>query len=260
MSDWSSSFDLLTRTTGAASTTGTTPSKVDDTYYTNENYTGEPREKVKDNSTLTFEDMLLLMVTQLQNQTIDNQADTNDMMNQLIQMTVMQAMTEMSTQVEELTQANVMSYAASLVGKEVTVGVYNEETKKIDEIVGTVTATGIYDGMNVIFIGDKSYTSWPWAACPASRTPRTLTAPRIPTTWKSPAIRRIPTAWRAAAEPRTPETRTSPLRAQAEIRRTRTTQAILPQTAARKLLERASAPRKESDIRVPGRAGKRMAV
>ena len=145
MSDWSSSFDLLTRTTGAASTTGTTPSKVDDTYYTNENYTGEPREKVKDNSTLTFED-------------IDNQADTNDMMNQLIQMTVMQAMTEMSTQVEELTQANVMSYAASLVGKEVTVGVYNEETKKIDEIVGTVTATGIYDGMNVIFIGDKSYT------------------------------------------------------------------------------------------------------
>ena len=158
MSDWSSSFDLLTRTTGAASTTGTTPSKVDDTYYTNENYTGEPREKVRDNSTLTFEDMLLLMVTQLQNQTIDNQADTNDMMNQLIQMTVMQAMTEMSTQVEELTQANVMSYAASLVGKEVTVGVYNEETKKIDEIVGTVTATGIYDGMNVIFIGDKRYT------------------------------------------------------------------------------------------------------
>ncbi len=164
MSDWSSSFDLLSRTTGAAGaagaagTAGTGPSKVDDTYYTDENYTGEPREKVRDNSSLTFEDMLLLMVTQLQNQTIDNQADTNDMMNQLIQMTVMQAMTEISTQVEEMTQANVMSYAASLVGKEVTVGVYNQETKKIEEIVGTVTATGIYDGMNVIFIGDKSYT------------------------------------------------------------------------------------------------------
>ena len=38
------------------------------------------------NNTLSFEDMLLLMVTQLQNQTIDNQADTNDMMNQIIQM------------------------------------------------------------------------------------------------------------------------------------------------------------------------------
>ena len=34
------------------------------------------------NNTLSFEDMLLLMVTQLQNQTIDNTADTNDMMNQ----------------------------------------------------------------------------------------------------------------------------------------------------------------------------------
>ena len=42
------------------------------------------------NNTLSFEDMLLLMVTQLQNQTIDNTADTNDMMNQIIQMTVMQ--------------------------------------------------------------------------------------------------------------------------------------------------------------------------
>lgn len=152
MSEWSSAFDIANRTNYYNSSKA-----VDETYQTYPNYKPET-EKVKDNSTLTFEDMLLLMVTQLQNQTIDNQADTNDMMNQLIQMTVMQAMTEMSTQVEELTQANVMSYAASLVGKEVTVGVYNEETKKIDEIVGTVTATGIYDGMNVIFIGDKSYT------------------------------------------------------------------------------------------------------
>lgn len=157
MSDWSSSFDLLTRTTGAASTTGTTPSKVDDTYYTNENYTGEPREKVKDNSTLTFEDMLLLMVTQLQNQTIDNQTDTSEMMNQLMQMTVMQALTDVSTQVEELTLANVMAYSASLVGKEVTVGVL-DENGDIQEIVGTVTATGTYDGQQVIFMGDKSYT------------------------------------------------------------------------------------------------------
>ena len=69
------------------------------------------------NSTLSFEDMLLLMVTQLQNQTIDNQADPNDMMNQLIQMTVMQALTEVSTQVDQLTEANILNYSASLVGK-----------------------------------------------------------------------------------------------------------------------------------------------
>ena len=112
----------------------------------------------KSNTDLSFEDMLMLMVTQLQNQTIDNQADTNDMMNQLIQMTVMQALTEMSTQVEDLTNANIMSYSASLVGKEVTVGVLDSRTGKLtDEIVGTVTATGTYNGQQVIFIGDKYF-------------------------------------------------------------------------------------------------------
>ena len=112
----------------------------------------------RDNTNLTFEDMLLLMVTQLQNQTIDNQADTNDMMNQLIQMTVMQAITEMSTQVEDLTNANIMSYSASLVGKTVTVGILDPKTGALSgEIVGEVTATGTYNGQQVIFIGDKYY-------------------------------------------------------------------------------------------------------
>ena len=110
------------------------------------------------NSTLSFEDMLLLMVTQLQNQTIDNQADPNDMMNQIIQMTVMQALTEVSTQVDQLTEANILNYSASLVGKGVTVGVYNEETKKYDEVYGIVTASGTYNGQQVIFIGDDCYT------------------------------------------------------------------------------------------------------
>ena len=114
-------------------------------------------ETKKSNTELSFEDMLLLMVTQLQNQTIDNQADTNDMMNQLIQMTVMQAMTEMTTQVEELTTANIMSYSASLVGKEVTVGVLDNKGNLADEVVGVVTATGTYNGQQVIFIGEKYY-------------------------------------------------------------------------------------------------------
>lgn len=114
-------------------------------------------EASKSNSTLTFEDMLLLMVTQLQNQTIDNQADPNDMMNQIIQMTVMQALTEVSTQVDQLTEANILNYSASLVGKGVTVGVWNEETESIDEVYGIVTATGTYNGQQVLFIGDDYY-------------------------------------------------------------------------------------------------------
>ena len=112
----------------------------------------EEEEKNRDKSTLTFTDLLGLMVAQFQNQSIDNQADTSDMMNQLVQMSSMQAMTEMTTQIKELTLANVMAYAASLVGQTVTVGVWNEETGEVEEIVGVVKGTGTYDGQQVIYL------------------------------------------------------------------------------------------------------------
>ena len=141
--DYNTMMDLTTRTTGAKQT--------DQSWASN-----EKREDSSEATSLSFQDMLLLMVTQMQNQTIDNQADTNDMMNQLIQMTVMQAMTHMSTQMEELTTANVMSYAASLVGKEVTLGVY-DENGEIKEKVGVVEGTGTFDGNQVIFVDGESY-------------------------------------------------------------------------------------------------------
>lgn len=111
----------------------------------------------KDKTTLDFTDMLSLMVAQFQNQTIDNQASTTDMMNQLVQMTTMQAMTDMTTQIKELTLANVMSYAASLVGQTVTIGVWNEETKQLEDFEGVVEGTGTYNGQQVIFVNGKSY-------------------------------------------------------------------------------------------------------
>ena len=106
----------------------------------------------RDKSTLSFTDMLGLMIAQFQNQTIDNQADTSDMMNQLVQMSTMQAMTDMTTQMKELTLANVMSYSASLVDKVVTVGVWDSENKELKEIVGKVTGTGTYDGQPIIYL------------------------------------------------------------------------------------------------------------
>ena len=114
-------------------------------------------EESKDKSQLSFTDMLGLMVTQFQNQSIDNQASTTDMMNQLVQMTTMQAMTDMTTQIKELTLANVMSYAASLVGQTVTIGVWNEETKQLEDFEGVVKGTGTYNGQQVIFVNGKSY-------------------------------------------------------------------------------------------------------
>lgn len=137
---------------------GTTSTTSGRDIYTNPADYEKEQALYEDKTTLSFTDMLGLMVAQFQNQSIDNQASTTDMMNQLVQMSSMQAMTEMSTQIKELTLANVMSYSASLVGKTVTVGVYNEETKEMQEIVGTVQGTGTYNGQQVIYLDNgKGY-------------------------------------------------------------------------------------------------------
>ena len=139
----SNNFDLVTRYAEAAGVSANS-------------YTTSRREKETASNELSFTDMLQLMVVQFQNQSIDNQASTADMMNQLVQMSVMQAMTSMTEQMEQLSTLNTMTYSASLVGKEVTVGVYND-VGQLQEIVGTVTASGTYDGQPVIFIGNNSY-------------------------------------------------------------------------------------------------------
>lgn len=105
---------------------------------------------------LDFTDFLQLMVAQLQNQTMDNAADTSDMMNQLVQMSVVQMMSSVKTSLDNLTDASTLTYAASLVGKTVTVGTYDDQGN-VQEIVGTVTGTGTYQDTQVIFVGDQMY-------------------------------------------------------------------------------------------------------
>ena len=142
---------------GLASRYSTYATTGDRDIYTNPADVEKENALYKDKGSLSFTDMLGLMVTQFQNQTIDNQASTTDMMNQLVQMTTMQAMTDMTTQIKELTLANVMSYAASLVGQTVTIGVWNEETKQLEDFEGVVEGTGTYNGQQVIFVNGKSY-------------------------------------------------------------------------------------------------------
>ena len=105
---------------------------------------------------LDFNDFLQLMVAQLQNQTIDNTADTSDLINQLVQMSVVQMMSSVKTSLDTLSASSTMSYAASLVGKTVTVGTYDEEGN-IQEVVGEVTGTGTYQGSMVIFVNGEMY-------------------------------------------------------------------------------------------------------
>ena len=114
------------------------------------------RDEDTPSNELSFTDMLQLMIVQFQNQTIDNTADTSDMMNQLVQMSVVQAMTSLTTQMEQVTQATTLTYSASLVGKTVTVGVFDDKGN-MKEICDKVTATGTYNGIPVQIYGKDRY-------------------------------------------------------------------------------------------------------
>lgn len=100
------------------------------------------------NSDLDMLDFISLMITQLTSQGIDDTMDTSEMLNQMVQMQMIQSMVNM-------TDATTTSYAASLVGKNVTVGKYVDG--KLQEVYGEVTATGTMDGQQVIFVNDEYY-------------------------------------------------------------------------------------------------------
>ena len=106
-------------------------------------------EKKGDNTKLDMTDFIQLMITQLTNQGIDESVDTSDMLNQMIQMQMVETMAT-------LTDASVMSYAASLVGEKVTVGKFDSDNK-LQEVYGTVTGTGTMNGNQVIFLDNTEY-------------------------------------------------------------------------------------------------------
>jgi len=97
-------------------------------------------------------DFLTLMCAMFQNQDIDNTASTTDMMNQMVQISVIQAITDISTLINDTAT---LSYASSLVGQTVTIGEY--VGTELKETVGKVTGTGQLNGEQVIFIGDQVY-------------------------------------------------------------------------------------------------------
>ena len=101
------------------------------------------------NSDLDMLDFITLMIAQMSNQGIDDTMDTSEMLNQMVQMQMIQSMVNM-------TDATTMNYAATLVGKEVTVGKVGEDGK-LQEVYGEVTATGTMNGQPVIFVNDEYY-------------------------------------------------------------------------------------------------------
>lgn len=115
------------------------------------------------NSTIDMEDFLKLMVAQLQNQTMYDTVDNSEMLAQLAQYSSIQAMTEMANSMTSVMNAtnesllmNSTSYAASLVGKEVTAA-ETDENGDLVTTTGTVSGIGLFEGNPVVYIGNKAF-------------------------------------------------------------------------------------------------------
>ena len=100
--------------------------------YTIQSYTAEANDK----NTLDMVDYFKLLAAQLQNQDMTNPMDNSEMMAQMIQMGMMQAMTSMTDATEAATATTTQTYAASLIGQEVTVMVTEESTTGVQVPVG----------------------------------------------------------------------------------------------------------------------------
>lgn len=90
--------------------------------YATQSYTAE----ANDRNTITMTGFFQLLATQLQNQDMTNPMDNSEIMNQMTQMAMVQSISSMTDAMKNMTTINSQTYAASLVGQEVTMAVTEE--------------------------------------------------------------------------------------------------------------------------------------
>lgn len=104
--------------------------------YAMNTYTPAANEK----NTLTITDYFKLLAAQLANQDMTNPMDNSEMMAQMTQMAMIQAVSAMTESVQTSTSVSTQVYAAGLVGQEITVAVTEEGT------YGQAMAVGVQYG------------------------------------------------------------------------------------------------------------------
>lgn len=126
--------------------------------------TGSYTVEQNDKNTLTMTGYFQLLATQLQNQDMNNPMDNSELMAQMTQMAMVQSMTSMTEAMKTSTAVNTQTYAASLVGQEVTMAVteensYGQETP-VDVKYATVEWVNFTSGDPTIKLKDdpKEYS------------------------------------------------------------------------------------------------------
>ena len=85
--------------------------------------TGAYTVEQNDKNTLSMTGYFQLLAAQLKNQDMSNPMDNSELMAQMTQMAMVQSLTTMTETMQNSTAVNTQTYAASLVGQEVTMAV-----------------------------------------------------------------------------------------------------------------------------------------
>ena len=101
-------------------------------------------------SFLDMDTLLKLLAAQLQNQDPMNPSSQDTYITQMSQMAMVQSITSMQ-------QTSITTYAASLVGKEVTMAKYSATGDEVTEVVGTVTGVGFFANQPVIYVDGEPF-------------------------------------------------------------------------------------------------------
>ncbi|MBE5988559.1 MAG: hypothetical protein E7250_12610 [Paenibacillaceae bacterium] len=114
----------------------------------------------KKNSELSTEGFFKLLAAQLQNQDMSSPMDNSEMMTQMTQIAMMQAMDNFSTSMDDFAQVNTINYGTSMMGKSVLLGVL-DKNGNVEKHKGTVTRVDIYNGTPTIYLDDDTKTGYP---------------------------------------------------------------------------------------------------
>ncbi len=144
----------LYNTAGTARTTSSASGTVD----TSNVSSPQTSLSMQATQTVTMTDFYQLLATQLQYQDADNPMDTSEMMGQLVQTQMSQMIQQMTTAVSDLTTVNLMNYASSMMGKQVTIAEVDKSGKYTgSEITGVVTGVTLGTTPSVVVNG-KEYS------------------------------------------------------------------------------------------------------
>lgn len=101
---------------------------------------------------LTMTDFYKLMAAQMQYQDPDNPMDTSELMSTMVQ-------SKMITAMAQMTSTSMITYATSMLGKEVRVAEVDSLGRGTGEYTkGTITGVSLAGESPTVFIGDKEYT------------------------------------------------------------------------------------------------------